>query len=339
MKQIVGNDTSISIINSSVKSNNVPHAYLFEGPPHVGKLTAAKKLAMTLNCSSVIDACSNCSQCERIMDGTHADVEVIGLNDNTLLSSRQGVITIEQIRDIQKKTALSPFEGNYRVIIIAEADNLTLEASNCLLKTLEDPPDGVVIVLLTINAGNLLSTVVSRCLVVQFKPVSTNLIKDYLVNNYSVSEKEAFEISRVSKGSPGWAINAVENDEIIDGLNKIIEKIDMVIKGDLKLRFEYSDDMVNLFKKEKKLAKEELHLWLNYWRDVLLTKIGADELVIHNSRLDSFKFLSNQMTADSIFLVIKKLLGTLNLLDKNINPNLAIEQFVMSLPEIASEAS
>ena len=71
-----------------------------------------------------------------------------------------------------------------------------------------------------------------------------NLIKDYLVNNYSVSEKEAFEISRVSKGSPGWAINAVENDEIIDGLNKIIEKIDMVIKGDLKLRFEYSDDMV-----------------------------------------------------------------------------------------------
>ena len=102
MKQIVGNDTSISIINSSVKSNSVPHAYLFEGPPHVGKLTAAKKLAMTLNCSSVIDACSNCSQCERIMDGTHADVEVIGLNDNTLLSSRQGVITIEQIRDIQK---------------------------------------------------------------------------------------------------------------------------------------------------------------------------------------------------------------------------------------------
>ena len=117
------------------------------------------------------------------------------------------------------------------------------------------------------------------------------------------------------------------------------EKIDMVIKGDLKLRFEYSDDMVNLFKKEKKLAKEELHLWLNYWRDVLLTKIGADELVIHNSRLDSFKFLSNQMTADSIFLVIKKLLDTLNLLDKNINPNLAIEQFVISLPEIASEAS
>ena len=81
MKQIVGNDTSISIINSSVKSNSVPHAYLFEGPPHVGKLTAAKKLAMTLNCSSVIDACSNCSQCERIMDGTHADVEVIVLND------------------------------------------------------------------------------------------------------------------------------------------------------------------------------------------------------------------------------------------------------------------
>ena len=334
MKQIVGNDSSISIINSSARSNSIPHAYLFEGPTHVGKMTAAKELAMFLNCNSTVEACSNCVQCKRIMNGTHADVEFIGLSDNNISSSNQGVVTIEQIRNIQKKIALSPFEGKYRVIIIAEAENLTLEASNCLLKTLEDPPEGVVIVLLTVNSSNLLSTVVSRCLLVQFKPVNTNLIKSYLVDNYSVSEKEAFELSRLSKGSPGWAINGICNTEVRDRFNKIVEKIDATIKGDLELRFEYADDIAQMFRKEKKLVKDELHFWLNYWRDILLIKVGASELVIHNSRLETFNFLSSQMTVDIIFSVIKKLLETLDLLDRNINPNLAIEQFVISLPEI-----
>ena len=314
MKQIVGNDSAIAIISSSIKSNSVPHAYLFEGPEHVGKLTTAKNLAMSLNCDSQDGACSNCTQCERIINGTHADVELIGLDDKDSLSSRQGVISIEQVRDIQKKIALSPFEGKYRVIIFSKAENLTLEASNCLLKTLEDPPDSVVIVLLAANMGNLLSTVVSRCLLVQFKPVNINLIKDYLLDNFSINEKQAFEISRVSQGCPGWAISAMENTEVIEEFNNIIEKIDAVIKGDVQLRLEYADDMANAFKKEKKVVKDELYLWLNYWRDILLTKIGAVDLVIHNSRLDSFKLVSGQMTIDAIFRVIKMLVGTLNLL-------------------------
>lgn len=339
MRQIVGNDSSIAIINSSIKSNSIPHAFLFEGPEHVGKLTAAKSLAMFLNCDSQDEACSNCNQCERIIDGTHTDVELIGLEDTSSSSSRQGVISIEQVRDIQKKISLSPFEGKYRVIIFSKAENLTLEASNCLLKTLEDPPDGVVIVLLAANIGNLLSTVVSRCLLVQFKPVSTNLIKNYLVNNYSVSEKEAFEISRVSQGCPGWAISAIENTEVIEGFNNIIEKIEVIIKGDLKLRFEYADDIATSFKKEKKLVKDELYVWLNYWRDILLTKVGAVDLVIHNSRLDSFKLVSGQLPVDTIFGVIKMLVDTLNLLDRNVNPNLAIEQFVISLPTINPETN
>ncbi|MDC0196944.1 hypothetical protein OAJ59_00465 [bacterium] len=339
MKQIVGNDSAIAIISSSIKSNSVPHAYLFEGPEHVGKLTAAKSLAMSLNCDSQDGACSNCTQCERIINGTHADVELIGLDDKYSLSSRQGVISIEQVRDIQKKIALSPFEGKYRVIIFSKAENLTLEASNCLLKTLEDPPDSVVIVLLAANMGNLLSTVVSRCLLVQFKPVNINLIKDYLLDNFSINEKQAFEISRVSQGCPGWAISAMENTEVIEEFNNIIEKIDAVIKGDVQLRLEYADDMANAFKKEKKVVKDELYLWLNYWRDILLTKIGAVDLVIHNSRLDSFKLVSGQMTIDAIFRVIKMLVGTLNLLDRNVNANLAIEQFVISLPTVKSETN
>jgi len=339
MRQIVGNKSSLEIINSSIKSGNIPHAYLFEGPEHIGKLTAAKKLAMSLNCDSNDGACLECAQCIRINNNTHADVELIGLDDKESLSSKQDVISIEKVRDIQKKISLSPFEGKYRVLIFCKAENLTLEASNCLLKTLEDPPDGVVIILLSVNVGILLSTVVSRCLLIQFKPVSSNLIKNYLVEHYHISEKQAVEISRISNGCPGWAINAVENSEILDGFNKVIEKIEMILKGDLSLRFEYADDTANIFKKERKLVKEELYIWLNYWRDILLTKIGAVDLVIHNSRLDSFKLVSGQMTIDAIFRVIKMLVGTLNLLDRNVNANLAIEQFVISLPTVKSETN
>ena len=131
----------------------------------------------------------------------------------------------------------------------------------------------------------------------------------------------------------------MENTEVIEEFNNIIEKIDAVIKGDVQLRLEYADDMANAFKKEKKVVKDELYLWLNYWRDILLTKIGAVDLVIHNSRLDSFKLVSGQMTIDAIFRVIKMLVGTLNLLDRNVNANLAIEQFVISLPTVKSETN
>ena len=92
-------------------------------------------------------------------------------------------------------------------------------------------------------------------------------------------------------------------------------------------------------RKEKKLVKDELYVWLNYWRDILLTKVGAVDLVIHNSRLDSFKLVSGQLPVDTIFGVIKMLVDTLNLLDRNVNPNLAIEQFVISLPTINPETN
>jgi len=337
MRQIVGNKSSLEIINSSIKSGNIPHAYLLEGPEHVGKLTVAKKLAMSLNCDKKNGACLECAQCIRINNNTHADVELIGLDDKESLSSKQDVISIEKVRDIQKKISLSPFEGKYRVLIFCKAENLTVEASNCLLKTLENPPEGVVIVLLSVNVGTLLSTVVSRCLLIQFKPVNTNLIKNYLVAHYSISEKQAVEISRISNGCPGWAINAVENNEVIDEFNKVIEKIEMIVKGDLSLRFEYADDTANIYKKEKKLVKDEIYIWLNYWRDILLTKVGVVELVIHNSKLDFFKLVSGQLSIDKIFGVIKRLIETLNLLDSNVNPNLTLEQFVISLPVINSQ--
>ncbi len=332
MRQIVGNESPVAILKSSIKSDSIHHSYLFEGPEHIGKLTVAKEFAMALNCKSEDRPCLECSQCKRIANHTHADVEFIGLDDNDKVSSRQDVISIEKVREIQKKISLSPFEGKYRVLIFCNADSLTLEASNCLLKTLESPPEGVVIILLTLNSATLLSTVISRCLIIQFKPVSNILIKNYLLNHYAINEQKAIEISRISNGCPGWAMTAMEDEVFLEEFNSIVDKIEMTIKGDLSLRFEYADDAANMYKKDRKSVKDELYIWLNYWRDILLAKVGSIELVIHNSRLEFLKLIGNQMSIVAIFDVITKLIGTLNLLDSNVNANLALEQFVLSLP-------
>ena len=332
MRQIVGNERAVQIITSSIKSGSIHHAYLFEGPEHIGKLTVAEEFAMALNCETGDGPCLECDQCKRVGNHTHADVEFIGLNDNDALSSKQDVISIEKIREIQKKISLSPFEGKYRVLIFCNADNLTLEASNCLLKTLESPPEGVVIILLSLNATTLLSTVVSRCLIIQFKPVSNTLIKNYLVNCYAINEEKASEISRISNGCPGWAITAMEDRVVLEEFNRIIDKIETTIKGDLSLRFEYADETASRYRKDRKSVKDELYIWLNYWRDILLTKVGSVELVIHNSRLEFLRLIGNQMSIVAILDVITRLVNTLNLLDSNVNANLALEQFVISLP-------
>ena len=138
---------------------------------------------------------------------SHRDDDKDGLNDT--------VISIESIREIQSESNLKPFEGKYRVYIINGAEKLSIEASNALLKLLEEPPQQVVFILLTIDNNLILPTVLSRCKHIELRPVQHSVIEEYLVNNYDISTENASNISRVSKGLLGWAIRAYNDPNVI----------------------------------------------------------------------------------------------------------------------------
>ncbi|MFQ5997657.1 MAG: ATP-binding protein, partial [Dehalococcoidales bacterium] len=179
MWQVVGQDRVVSLLRRSLEKESLAHAYLLVGPPHVGKMTLALNLAQALNCEAAERPCGECAPCQKIASANHADVQVIGLisEENSAEAKLRTEISIDQIRQMQHSASLPPFEGKYKIFIIEEAEFLSTEAANCLLKTLEEPVGSVIFILLTANDRLLPQTVVSRCQRLELAPLAANEVE------------------------------------------------------------------------------------------------------------------------------------------------------------------
>ena len=157
--QTVGHDWAVTLLRRSLAGGRVAHAYLFSGPPQIGKTRLALELAQALNCAQPDPPCGRCPSCLKIARGTHPDVRLVEGE------GAGGSLKIDQVRALQREAALAPYEGRYRVFILRQMDRATLEAANCLLKTLEEPPGHVVLGLTAVYPESLPLTIVSLSLI------------------------------------------------------------------------------------------------------------------------------------------------------------------------------
>ncbi len=214
MWQVVGQDRAISLLQRSLEKEALAHAYLLVGPPHIGKMTLALDLAKAINCDAVAPPCGECTSCRRIALGKHADVQIIGLaGDGGSAETRsQTEISIDQIRQMQHSACLPPFEGRYKVFIIEGAELLSNEAANCLLKTLEEPEEKVVFLLLTAREELLPATIVSRCQRLELLPLAVGEVESALNSRWAVEQEKAGLLARLCHGCLGWALLAAPDD-------------------------------------------------------------------------------------------------------------------------------
>ncbi|MCK5181716.1 MAG: DNA polymerase III subunit delta', partial [Dehalococcoidia bacterium] len=196
MWQVIAQDKVISLLDYSIKTNAIAHAYLIVGPRHVGKGTLAFNLAQALNCDGPELPCGQCRSCQRILEGKHADITPIGLDSKT-------EIGIDDIRALQRIANLPPYEGKCKVFIIDDAEYLSTEAANSLLKILEEPPQSVVWLLLVAEEEHLLPTVISRCQRLELKPVPSEHVREALVNSYNVEDNRAKLLAQLCRGRFG----------------------------------------------------------------------------------------------------------------------------------------
>jgi len=176
------------LLQQSLERKAVAHAYLLVGPSHVGKMTLALDLARALNCEAAEPPCGVCDSCQKIGAAKHADVQIIGLpgdGDSAGTKSR-AEIGIDRVRQMQHSASLPPFEGRYKVFIIDGAELLSHEAANCLLKTLEEPAEKVIFILLTTNERLLLATVISRCQRLELPPLPAAEVEAALNSRWDV---------------------------------------------------------------------------------------------------------------------------------------------------------
>jgi len=325
MWQVIGQDKILSLLDYSLKTNAVAHAYLLVGPRHVGKGTLAINLAQALNCDGQEVPCGECRSCRRIREGKHADITPVRLDSRT-------EIGIDDIRGLQRLANLPPYEGKCKVFIIDEAEYLSTEAANSLLKILEEPPPRVVWLLLAVEEERLLSTIISRCQRLELKPVPSERVQEVLVNSYNVDGDKAKLLTRLCHGRLGWALSALADCDVLEQRSHRIERLISLLAAGLEERFAYAQELANQFSQDRRAGAEIAEIWLDWWRDLMLIKGGCQEAVIN---VDYETVLEEQARGLTLS-EIKEFLANLGLLreavSRNVNPRLALEWLMLNLP-------
>lgn len=320
MNEIIGHETAVQQLRAAALAGQPAHAYLFTGPSAIGKRTLAVAFAQTLNCSGGDPPCGLCRACRLIPVGRHADVSVIGADNDA--------IKIDQIRELQHDASLTPVEARWRVFLLPNIERATREAANSLLKTLEEPPPHVVLLLTALDANALLPTVVSRCRVMPLRPLAIDQVQVALEERWHVEPERAALLARLSGGRIGWAVAALEDSAILDRRQAELEALTSVAGAG---RVDRLDIAYRLVRDEKHLG-DTLALWLSWWRDLMLVKAGALHAVTNADHLDTLQQQAAGYDLQKIADAIRAIQQTIRQVDANVNKQLALEVLLLNMP-------
>jgi DNA polymerase-3 subunit delta' len=269
---------------------------------------------------------------------SHPDVQVVNSSTPTSkdadpkAAERRVLIGIELIKDLQSDAMLKPYEGRVKVFIIDEAHRMSNDASNALLKTLEEPPDDVHIFLTAPSAELLPETIASRCHIVKLRSVPANVIEEALVERFDVEPDQARSMSRLSMGAPGWAIAAREDRSLLDARRQAVSRIVSVLNADLADRFDYAFEMTREFRRDRNTAMEELARWLETLRDIALLQNGLREHAVFDDRVDELERLAQSLTIDEVASAASAVEKAREALTSNTYPQLAFDGMMLEMP-------
>ncbi len=349
-----GHTGAIRLLAGAISLGRASHAYLVSGPQQVGKRTLAIDIARAVNCTPSTDLfgetpqppCGRCESCDRIARGLHADVRVIDV-DTELPSAEGGSgsdqgsssrtrknIRIEHIAELQREAALKPFEGRRRVFVVDGAEAMSAEAANRLLKTLEEPAEDVMIVLVSSFPESLPPTVVSRCQRIELRLVPGDEIERALVDSFDAESGEAATLSRIARGCPGWAIDALNDPTAMDKRTQSAQRILSVLTGDIEARFRYAREASTAFSRDRAVGLAEVEAWLDWWRDVAFSANGLDQHVVNADWLPSLSAVGRALSPAELSAAVEAVERTLDALRANAMPRLALEVMMLDLPGV-----
>lgn len=319
-KDIIGHEKGIKILQRAIKNGNISHSYLFEGEEGIGKKMVAYVFSKTLLCKKAgIEPCNKCISCLKFDGGNHPDFHII--------EPEKGLIRKKEVEDLIKEMATSPFESIKKVFIIDDSDLMNIEGKNAILKTLEEPPYYVNIILISSNPNNLLPTILSRVQSVKFYPVTPEKIKEFLLDKYDLDRTKAEFIAEFAKGGVGKSISLAEQEDFFQIRDKIIKIVIDLGNGDKTKAF----SSMEFFENNKEIIDDILDIIIYWFRDLLIYKeIGENPLIINKDKIIELS-KNSYMNSKKINDIIERVKETKINIKRNINYQLAIETMLLNI--------
>jgi len=293
---IPGQNKTKKILQETISKNRISHAYLFNGNNGLGKLEIAEEFAQAIFCkNNVDDGCGECISCKKLQHNNHPDFFKIEVKEE------HSSILIEQIREMQKEISYKPYESDYKIYIINQAEKMTEEAQNSLLKTLEEPPEYAVIILTNEQKKELIPTIISRCQEVKLYNQPVDVIKDYLKKEKDFTEKKAALYAVLARGKYKKAVKLALKEDYVNDREKVVNFIANIDKKDNYEIYDFSNYLIKLSDKDFTLFE----LMLSLFRDILVVKRNGNEDIINFDYKDLIVNSTNKFEINEIYRLIK----------------------------------
>ncbi len=333
---IIGHQRPIKWLQTAVRTNHLGHAYLFHGETAIGKRQTARALTQFLHCEhphedSLPDACGACRSCHQVEEAIHPDCLLIEPEDAQKPNPK---IKVDQIRAIEHLVIYRPLIGSHKVCVIDSAEAMTTEAANALLKTLEDPPDHCLFLLISSRPEHLLPTIRSRCIALRFSPLPLTDVYEYLMKHASMEPTDAKLVATFSEGRLGQALH-LDPEELKVKLRQYWTLLFGEHLTSATQIFEISDSLV----KSQQVA-EAIQWFQQGLRDLLLLTLEeANSPMLYRDQEPALRQLAERITPSAIIELSQELTQLERGQQRNLNMQIGLEQFFFHLHDQLEQAS
>lgn len=322
---IIGHEEIIRHLKNAMQTGKVSHSYIFTGELGSGKKLLATTFAMTLQCEEGgTEPCQKCDSCKKAIGKNHPDIIMVH-------HEKQGTITIDEIREqVIHDVAIKPYCSPHKIYIIPDADLMTSQAQNALLKTIEEPPEYAVMMLLTNNADALLPTIQSRCVRLDLKVVDDNLVKKYLMEHLHVPDYQAEIDTSYAQGSIGKAKEAATSEEFSRMSQNALKLLKYANKMEV---YELAEEIKKL-SEEKHNINDYLDIFQFWFRDVLMFKATREiDNLVFKQEINFIKEQASQRSYENLEKILEAITKTKVRLRANVNFELALELLFLTIRE------
>jgi DNA polymerase-3 subunit delta' len=324
---MIGHEWAIHLLQGHIKNNALRQAYLITGPQGIGKKNFSVKFIQTIFCQKSGDngdPCFECSACQRLGRLEHPDLFPISVEEG---SSK---IKVDQVRELIHSLSLSPYEAKNRIGLIIDIEHASTSTQNALLKTLEEPPDPVILILTASSVESVLETIISRCEEIKLNTVPIKTTRQGLEQLYQVPADQAKLLAHISGGKPELAIIYHQDPSALERRSTLLDDHLKILAGDSVDRFAYASQITS----DPLLVQELLNLWFSIWHDVLIQAGKAQSPITNIDREEDLKKILKQVDLTSAKRSLGLFKRAQGLIMKNANLKLTIEDLMLQLPQL-----